>query len=65
MSLCRSERLDAKMLEESVDTDYNGEELTIYKVSAKGMAWLLENRSQLKLKREENTPHTESDDLPF
>lgn len=57
--------LDAKMLEESIDTDHNGEDFTIYKVSSKGMAWLHENRTRLKLKREEDSPQTERDDLPF
>ena len=57
--------LDTGMLEMFVDRDYNGEEFKAYKVTAKGMTWLHENRGRLTLKSEGHPSPIDDKDIPF
>ena len=41
-----------KMLEEFEDSDFNGEAFMAYKVTEKGMNWLLENTAEFSLVNE-------------
>lgn len=56
--------LDNGMLESFEDADYQGETFVAYRVTDRGMAWLLENQESLTLKQEDRSASDELD-IPF
>ena len=55
--------LDKQMLESFVEHEYQGD-YTAYRVTAKGMSWLFDNKDKLSLKYPE-PPGINGDDIPF
>ena len=67
VTLALTSLLRKGMIEDDTDSDINGNQYTTYLVSKKGMDWLLENQSNLILRREKSKAPLQlpEEDIPF
>jgi nucleoside 2-deoxyribosyltransferase len=65
-SLALGSLVNKEMLERFEDHDYDGSPFTAFRVTAKGMAWLVANKEKLTLQFNEEEPKgITDDDIPF
>ncbi len=69
VTLALASLLRKGMIEDTMDSDMNGNEFFLYNISSKGMEWLLQNQDELVLKVQKSkaAPVLEKidDDVPF
>jgi len=54
-----------QMIEFFQDADYNGNIVDYYKISPKGLEWMLGNEGRFRLRKEEPPPPITDEDIPF
>jgi len=69
VTLALASLLRKGMIEDTMDSDMNGNEFFLYNISSKGMEWLLQNQDELVLKVQKSKAaqvlEKFDDDIPF
>jgi predicted transcriptional regulator len=69
VTLALASLLRKGMIEDTMDSDVNGNEFFLYNISSKGMEWLLQNQDKLVLKVQKSKAaqilEKIDDDIPF